>query len=203
MFLRSILILFLLALAGTASATSEPGALVTERTHAVLDAIATQHEAFKADPARLRAFVKEQLDDVMDRPYAAQLVLARHARDASQQQILDFADALTDSLLRRYADALLGIDPGTDVEIASSTPLRNGEMMRVASRITRKAGEPVQVDYMFRKKGDQWLVFDVIVEGISYVQTYRNQFDEQLRQKSLDEVIAGLRSGTIQLQDEK
>ncbi|MCB1567496.1 MAG: ABC transporter substrate-binding protein, partial [Xanthomonadales bacterium] len=157
--------------------------------------------AFKADPANLRAFVKSQLIDVMDRPYSAQLVLGRHARTASPQQILDFADALTDSLLRRYADALLDIDPGTEVTIASSTPLRNGQMMRVASRIVRQAGEPVQVDYMFRKKGDAWLVFDVIVEGISYVQTYRNQFDEQLRTQSLDQVIAGLRSGAISVKD--
>ena len=44
-------------------------------------------------------------------------------------------------------------------------------------------------------------MFDVIVEGISYVQTYRNQFDEQLRTRSLDEVIQALRSGEIQLQD--
>jgi len=70
----------------------------------------------------------------------------------------------------------------------------------VASRIVRRAGEPVQVDYMFRKKGDEWLVFDVIVEGISYVQTYRNQFDEQLRTKSLDEVIQGLRDGAIRVE---
>jgi phospholipid transport system substrate-binding protein len=54
---------------------------------------------------------------------------------------------------------------------------------------------------MFRKKGEEWLVFDVIVEGISYVQTYRNQFDGQLRTRSLDDVVAGLRSGQIQLQD--
>jgi phospholipid transport system substrate-binding protein len=74
-------------------------------------------------------------------------------------------------------------------------------MMRVASRIVRQAGEPVQVDYMFRKKDDAWLVFDVIVEGISYVQTYRNQFDEQLRTQSLDQVIAGLRSGAISVKD--
>ncbi len=185
----------------TAAAATEPAELVTQRTHAVLDAITSQRAAFKADPAKLRTFVKSQLIDVMDRPYSAQLVLGRHARTASPQQILDFADALTDSLLRRYADALLDIDPGTEVSIASSTPLRDGQMMRVASRIVRQAGEPVQVDYMFRKKDDAWLVFDVIVEGISYVQTYRNQFDEQLRTQSLDQVIAGLRSGAIKVKD--
>lgn len=201
MIVRLLLSLLLLAIAAPAAQAVEPADLVVERTRAVLDAIATRREEFRADPAALRGFVKSQLNDVMDRPYAAQLVLARHARGASVQQIQDFAEALTDSLLRRYADALLDVDPGTEVKIAATTPLRDGQMMRVASRIVRRAGEPVQVDYMFRRKGDAWLVFDVIVEGISYVQTYRNQFDEILRTRNLDAVIADVRSGQIELKD--
>lgn len=200
MFLRPLFAL-LLASAATLATAAEPATIVTERTHAVLDAIVTQREAFKADPAKLRSFVKSQLNDVMDSTYSAQLVLGRHARSASAEQVKGFADALTDSLMRRYADALLDIDPGLDVKIASTTPMRDGKIMRVASRIVRRAGEPVKVDYMFRKKGEEWLVFDVFVEDISYVQTYRGQFDEQLRKRSLDEVIAGLKSGEIQLQD--
>ena len=201
MIVRLLLSLLLLAIAAPAAQAVEPADLVVERTRAVLDAIATRREEFRADPAALRGFVKSQLNDVMDRPYAAQLVLARHARGASVQQIQDFAEALTDSLLRRYADALLDVDPGTAVKIAATTPLRDGQMMRVASRIVRRAGEPIQVDYMFRRKGEDWLVFDVIVEGISYVQTYRNQFDELLRTRSLDAVIADVRSGQIELKD--
>ena len=201
MIVRLLLSLLLLAIAAPAAQAVEPADLVVERTRAVLDAIATRREEFKADPSALRGFVKSQLNDVMDRPYAAQLVLARHARGASAQQIQDFAEALTDNLLRRYADALLDVDPGTEVKIAATTPLRDGQMMRVASRIVRRAGEPIQVDYMFRRKGEDWLVFDVIVEGISYVQTYRNQFDELLRTRSLDAVIADVRSGQIELKD--
>ncbi|MFA5590881.1 MAG: ABC transporter substrate-binding protein [Lysobacteraceae bacterium] len=190
----------LFAVSTSLAAAAEPADIVLERTRVVLDTIVEKRATFSQNPAALREFVQSQLLDVMDRPYSAQLVLARHARGASAEQIEAFAEALTDSLLRRYADALLEIDPGTDVRIAASTPMRDGQIVRVASRIVRRAGEPVQVDYMFRRKGDDWLVFDVIVEGISYVQTYRNQFDEQLRRRSLDEVIAALRSGELQVQ---
>ena len=190
----------LLAASTSLAAAAEPADIVLERTRVVLDTIVEKRATFSQNPAALREFVQSQLLDVMDRPYSAQLVLARHARGASAEQIEAFADALTDSLLRRYADALLEIDPGSEVRIAASTPMRDGQIVRIASRIVRRAGEPVQVDYMFRRKGDDWLVFDVIVEGISYVQTYRNQFDEQLRRRSLDEVIAALRSGELQVQ---
>ncbi|MBB5207949.1 MlaC/ttg2D family ABC transporter substrate-binding protein [Chiayiivirga flava] len=195
-------ILLALAAFGTSALAlaADPGEIVETRTKAVLTSIVEQRADYKADPAKLTAFVKSQLDGVMDRTYSAQLVLGRHAKSASQQQITAFADALTDSLLRRYATALIDIDPGVDVKILSQTPLRNGELMRVASQIVRKGGAPVPVDYMFRpgKDGGDWKVFDVIIEGVSYVQTYRTQFDEQLRSQSLDQVIAKLESGEIQ-----
>lgn len=194
-------ILLALAMFGTSllAIAADPGEIVETRTKAVLDSIVNQRAEYKADPTKLYTFVKAQLDGVMDRTYSAQLVLGRNARSASQQQITDFAEALTDSLLRRYATALLDIDPDVDVKIVSQTPLRNGELMRVSSQILRKGGAPVPVDYMFRpgKDGGEWKVFDVIIEGVSYVQTYRTQFDEQLRTQSLDEVIAKLRSGEI------
>lgn len=192
---------FSLMLAALPLQAAEPAEIVTQRTRAVLQAISQNRSVYKADPQKLRAFVRSELDGVMDSVYAGQLVLARHGRSASQQQVKDFADALTEGLLRRYADALLDVDPGTEVKIAASTPMNNGQVMRVASRIVRRAGEPVQVDYMFRQKDGQWRAFDVIVEGISYVQTYRNQFDEILRTRSLDQVISDLRSGQIQLDD--
>ena len=51
------------------------------------------------------------------------------------------------------------------------------------------------------EKGEQgWKVFDVIVEGVSYVQTYRAQFEELLRTQTLDQVIAGLKADAIQLE---
>lgn len=199
--LMRLFLALVLGAAALPTLAAEPADIVTQRTRTVLEAITQNRAAYKAEPQKLRELVRRELDGVMDSTYAAQLVLARHARNASQQQVRDFAEALTESLLRRYADALLGVDPGTEVNIASSTPMRKGQLMRVASRIVRRAGEPVQVDYMFRNKDGQWRAFDVIVEGISYVQTYRNQFDEILRSRSLDQVIADLRSGRIQLED--
>jgi phospholipid transport system substrate-binding protein len=199
--------LFVIALALSGAAThavaqpGQPAEIVTERTRSVLDTVSAQREAFKADPAKLRAYVKSQLDDVMDRIYSAQLVLARHARTASRDQVISFADALTDSLMNRYADALIELDPQTETKVLSSTPLRNGELMRVSTQILRKGGEPVSVDYLFRQRDGEWMVFDVIVEGISYVQTYRTQFDELLRKQSLDDVIAKLKSGQIEVKD--
>jgi phospholipid transport system substrate-binding protein len=181
------------------AATATPGEIVKQRTDKLLGTLVEKRESFRADPDGLNQFVKSELEAVMDREYSAQLVLGRHARAAKPEQISAFADALTESLLRRYGTALLDLDPDVDVKVKSETPLRDGKLMRVASEILRRGGAPVPVDYMFRAdaSGD-WKVFDVIVEGVSYVQTYRTQFDEQLRSQTLDQVTAKLRAGAIQ-----
>lgn len=196
-----ILLAALLGLAVTLpalAAAQTPGEIVKARTATVLGTLVEQRAAFQANPAQLNAFVKSELEQVMDREYSARLVLGRHGRGATQAQIDAFAAALTDNLLRRYGTALLDFDPDVDVRVKSETPLQNGKLVRVSSEVLRKGGAPVPVDYLFRPDaGGSWKLFDVVVEGVSYVQTYRNQFDEQLRHQSLDQVIAKLQAGEI------
>ena len=76
-------------------------------------------------------------------------------RGASAQQIRAFATRC-DNLLRRYADALLDVDPGTDVRIAATTPLRIGQIVRVAGIVRRR--QRCRWTHVHRK-GDAWLVF--------------------------------------------
>lgn len=200
--LRHLLGTALLGLVATAQAlAATPGEIVKSRTQSVLNSLVEQRDAFKADPAKLNAFVKSELETIMDREYSARMVLARHAREAKPEQISAFAEALTDNLLRRYGTALLDFDPNVDVRVKSETPLKGGTLVRVATEVLRKGGAPVTVDYLFRPAGaDDWKVFDVIVEGVSYVQTYRTQFDEQLRNQTLDQVTAKLRAGQIKVE---
>lgn len=197
--IRTFLLAALLGLATAGQALAvTPGEIVKARTTNVLSTLVEQRAAFQADPSRLSAFVKSELDAVMDREYSARLVLGRHSRAAQPAQISAFADALTDNLLRRYGTALLDFDPDVDVRVKSETPLKDGKLVRVATELLRKGGAPVPVDYLFRPAGkNNWKVFDVIVEGVSYVQTYRTQFDEQLRSQSLDQVTAKLKAGEI------
>ena len=201
MSIRTLFCVALLAIAGAAQgAATRPAEIVKATTARVLGTLVEQREAFKADPDKLNDFVKAELDRVMDREYSARLVLARHARGKTPAELTAFADALADNLLRRYGKALIDFDAQVEVRVKSETPLQNGKLVRVASEIVRKGGSPVPVDYMFAaNKSGEWKVFDVIVEGISYVQTYRTQFDERLRGESLDQVTAKLRAGEIEV----
>jgi phospholipid transport system substrate-binding protein len=194
-----LLAVFLLALAplAQAQANKAPREIVQERTDLVLKALVDRRDEFRADNARLHDFIRSELDAVFDREYSARLVLARHSRTATDAQISAFAEALAENLMRRYGSALLEFNPEISVRVTGETPLRDGALMRVASEIQRRGQEGVPVHYMFRRVGDEWLMFDVIVEGVSYVQTYRSQFDELLRRQDIDQVTARLREGSL------
>ncbi|MCK7592318.1 MlaC/ttg2D family ABC transporter substrate-binding protein [Pseudomarimonas salicorniae] len=189
--------LFLLLGCVAQADAGEPGRLVEARSRAVLKELTARRNEFKGNPSSLHSFVRGELSAIFDREYSARLVLGRHSRGMPQEKITAFADALTENLLKRYGDALLDVDPGVEVDVKSETPLRGGKIVRVSSEILRRSGPPVPVDYLFRETAQGWLAFDVIVEGVSYVQTYRSQFDELLRNESIDALTAKLASGAI------
>jgi phospholipid transport system substrate-binding protein len=84
------------------------------------------------------------------------------------------------------------------VRVKSETPLPNGRGVRVSSEFLRQGGEPIPVDYFMRNTGTGWKVFDVMVEGVSFVQTFRSQFDGPLTRKSITQVAADLKAGKLQ-----
>lgn len=197
---RTILALLALALLAPLSALAAAQSareMIADRSKVMLTALVQRREEFRAHPDKMNAFIRAELAATFDNEYSARLVLGRHGRELSSEKVVAFADALSENLMRRYGKAMLEFDPDLDVRVLQETPLRGGKIVRVASEIQRSTGSPVPVDYMLRPVDGGWKVFDVIVEGVSYVQTYRAQFEEVLRTQSLDEVIDDLKKGTL------
>lgn len=184
--------------AATAPAPGSPSAMVLTNTTRILSTLETRRAEFTSNRGALAQFIANEFNQLFDRDYAARLVLGTHGRGASDADVNAFADALTTSLMQRYGSSLLDLNTRLQVRIKSETALRNGAIMKVSSEFIRQAGEPVPVDYLLRKNGAQWKVFDVMVEGVSFVQTFRNQFDTPLKQKSIAQVAADIKAGRLQ-----
>lgn len=186
--------------ANTAAATGTPSQLVLSNSTRILATLESRRAEFTQNRAALRQFVASEFDNIFDRDYSARLVLGVHGRGASEADIKVFADALADSLMQRYGSSLLDLNTKLKVRVKSETPLRGGAIVKVSSEYLRQGAEPVPVDYLMRKVGAQWKVFDVMVEGVSFVQTFRNQFDQPLKQKSIPQVAADIKAGKLQAQ---
>lgn len=183
--------------ASTAQAGS-PSQLVLGNTERVLKTLESRRAEFTRDRGALQSFIDSEFNTMFDRDYAARQVLGRHGRGASDADVKAFGDALAENLMRKYGSSLLDFNSQLRVRIKSETPLPRGLGVRVSSELLRSGGEPIPVDYLMRQSGGTWKVFDVMVEGVSFVRTFREQFDTPLQRKSIQEVARDLRSGQIQ-----
>ncbi len=191
-----------LALPAMATAnTSAPDQLVTETAGKLLAQIDANFDTYNEQPEQLAKVVRADMVPLLDMDYSARLILGRAGRDATADQIDAFAEAMTRLLVDRYASGLMGFRSQDQLEVM---PLRgdlNERATRVRTRVRLTSGGFAPVDYVFRKTSEGWKVFDVIIEGISYVSTYRNQIIPEIEANGLDAVIERLNNGDLVLQD--
>lgn len=183
--------------AASATMQGSPSKLVLDNSTRILTTLESRRAEFTANRGKLRQFVNSEFNTMFDRDYAARQVLGRHGRGASDADVKVFADALADNLMSRYGSSLLDFNTKLKVRVKSETTLPRGLGVKVSSELLRSGGDAIPVDYLMRKSGSQWKVFDVMVEGVSFVQTFRQQFDAELQNKSIKQVAAGLRSGQL------
>lgn len=192
------LAVFLLALTPTwlAAQDAAPEQVVEETANKVVQAIVERREELRQDQEALHALVEDHLLPHVADEYVARLVLGVHWRRASPQQRERFHDVFYKSLVQTYAAGLLEV---TD-ERVKVLPRRGdldpkGTMVR--TEVVRSGAPPISVNYMLRRTEDGWQVFDVIIEGVSYVATYRSMFSSEINRAGLDALIERLERGEI------
>jgi len=185
----------LIASVGAADGQPGPREIVQEISGEVLEALQADHERFKADPKALASVVRRHLVPAFDTTYSARLILGRHGRGATKQQISDFAKGVVELLVERYAVGLIDFNSEEQIEIMPAKGKGSDKLTRVHTRVKLGGGKFAPVDYAFHKTEEGWRVFDVSVEGISYVTTYRSQFAKEIQSKGLQAVIDRLLAG--------
>jgi phospholipid transport system substrate-binding protein len=185
------LLIFLLAATQAFAVEQTPNQVIEGAVQIFAEKVAGRQAEFEADRAALYALIDEVLLPRFDRKFAAQVVLAKHWRAASAEQRERFIAAFYQALLRKYADGLLEFEQ----ERVTVLPFRgdlNGRRSKVRSTVGLHDGSKVAVDYELVKRESGWLLFNVVIEGISYVRNFRAELDSEIRGSSLDAVIARL-----------
>ncbi len=178
----------------------DPVELIRQTTGELFELVEENRSAYERNPQLLRDKLVEILEPRSDMLHSARLVLGRHGRQLEREQVEEFADALSNLLMRRYATGLLEFRSREQVEILPLAGDNTERMTRVRTRIRLDSGQRAPVDYVLRKRDGQWLVFDVIIEGISYVSTLRNQIGEEIRRDSFDGMLRRLQAGEIEVE---
>ena len=171
--------------------TSGPSQLIESSANILLAGIDARRAEFRKDPSGLYKLVEETLLPHFDTPYAAQRVLGVHWRNASPEQKDRFVKAFYESLLFTYGDAMIDFT-GDRLKVFPTKVDPTADKATVRTQIKRSNGTPVDVFYTMRKAEGGWKAWDVVIDGISYVKSYREDYGAEVQQKGLDAVIARL-----------
>ena len=191
---RAAALLALFVLAHGAVANPGPPDVVIESAVAEL---AEKLDGRKSELADDRGALYALIDDILlprfDRKFAAQLVLAKHWRTASSEERERFINAFYSSLLQKYANGILEFDENR-IEVIPFRGDVSAKRSLVKTNVTLDDGTRVPVHYDLVNRGDRWLIFNVKVEGVSYLSNYKKELDAEIRKTSLIAVIERLES---------
>ncbi len=183
---------------GNAAAQSNPNEspsdVVQQAAQNMLKALDADREGYRKEPAKIGQLVDKYLLPHFDTEFSARLVLGQHWRTATPEQRKRFIDAFYHSLLNNYGSALADFTADR-LKVYPTQVDPNAQRATVRTEVKRNNGDRVSVNYYMRKTPDGWKAWDVVIDGISYVNSYRQDFGSQIDQQGLDAVINRLEKG--------
>ncbi|MGH8209038.1 MAG: MlaC/ttg2D family ABC transporter substrate-binding protein [Steroidobacteraceae bacterium] len=180
--------------AASAGAAQGPSEVVQTAAQGMLHDLDADRAMYRKDPAKVGQLVDRYLLPHFDTQFSARLVLGQHWRTATPEQRRRFVDAFYHSLLTNYGAALADFT-SDKLKIFPTTVAPNSDRATVRTEVKRDNGDRVSVNYYMRKTPDGWKAWDVVIDGISYVNSYREDFGAQIDQQGLDAVISRLEKG--------
>jgi phospholipid transport system substrate-binding protein len=199
---RGILLTLAFVCSGSAVADNDladPSDLLEATAGRIFTTLNENYHSYSEHPELLRDLVRHDLLPLLDIRYSARLILGRTGRGATDDQLDRFAQAMSDLLVDRYSTGLLRFRSKEQIQVLPMKGRIDPRMTRVRTRVRLDSGGFAPVDYVFRMTDEGWKAFDLIVEGISYVTTYRNQIMPEVQADGLESVIARLTNGDLDL----
>ena len=145
-----------------------------------------------ADKAKeRRAAVRKVADDIFDFGETAKRSLGRHWAARTPEEREEFVKLFGDLLERSYISKI-ELYGGEKIQYVGDRI--EGDTAAVQSKLLTKTGSEVPIEYRMLRKSDRWLVYDVVIEGVSLVANYRTQFNKIIQTSSFQDLVKKMKS---------
>ena len=169
----------------------EPITLIKQTINEVID-ILKDEELKKPDRgADRRAELRRVIGERFDFEEMAKRSLALHWKKRTPGERKEFIPLFSDLLERSYVKK---IESYTDEQILYTDETIDGDYASVKTKIITKRNVEIPIEYRMLKKNNRWVVYDVIIEGVSLVNNYRNQFNKIIRKDSYEELVKRMKN---------
>ena len=191
LFLGGLLALMTVLASVAVAAVQDPQQMVRETGDRLLEELTKRKPELEADPRRIYPLVEDYVLPYFDFREMSQSALGRFWRDASAEQREGVTREFRELLVRTYASALLGYS-GQQIEYLPMQLPEGATKVMVPTRIASAGAPPIPINYRLKFEDDKWLVYDVVIDGVSLIANYRGQFTAVVRRNGIDGLIATL-----------
>ena len=198
--MEKLLATLVLVAAATAS-TASPRDIVQSNVTRVLMIVAEPGDSERAPKAdaldRRRAEVRRLATELFDFEEMSRRALSRHWGTRSKAEQTEFVELFTDLLERTYVSR---IESYAGEKISYPTEVIDGEYATVRSRIVTRRRTETLLDYRLHlADGKRWKVFDISVDGVSFVATYRSEFSRIIQSTSYASLLERMRKKRLEI----
>lgn len=179
--------------------------LIAATAERMLTRLRAEGDALRNHPERIHALARQEMFPHIDFDAMSRLVLGKAWREATPANRTRFIEEFKQFLLRFYTGAFLELTKGHEIpaDFIRFQPLRastGDDKVTVRSVLrTPGGGAPIPVDYRMFLSDGQWKVYDVDIDGISLVSSYRGSFATEIRTGGLDGLIGSLAKRNAEL----
>ena len=189
--LRAVLLALAVAVAAV-GAPAEAG-IPTDQLKGATDRVLKilQDPTLKAQEEARRKQMRAIADEIFDWKETGKRALARHWQGRSPKEQEEFSALFADLIERSYVGKIERYS-GERVVYAGETV--EGDQATVKTKLVTTSNTEIPIDYRMQKEGDRWRAYDVIIEGVSLVANYRNQFNRIIQQSGYAELVNKLKA---------
>lgn len=176
--------------AGGAVDTRTPDVLIKEVTTEVMNSVKSDPKLEAGDINAISALVNQKILPYTDFARTTQLVTGRNWRNATPAQQKELVVQFETLLIRTYAGAVAQIrDQQVQYLPFHSSPGDTDAVVRTRVVPTNQGSNPIELDYRLGKTASGWKVYDINILGLWLIQTYQQQFNEQITNSGIDGLI--------------
>ncbi|MAZ39322.1 MAG: signal peptidase [Legionellales bacterium] len=175
------------------AASTDPVVMLDNTSSQMINALKQNKATIKSNPKYVEGLAKKILIPNVDVPTMSRLALGRNAwQNASNAQKKQFMQEFVTLLVRTYSTALASY---TNQSI-KFYPVRGGtdgkSRVQVMSKIIQPGGPSIPISYRLVKRGSYWKVYDMSVDGVSLVQSFKSQFANEIAQGGMSGLLASM-----------
>ena len=185
---RAVLAIFLALTVTTLTSRWALAGVPTDQLRAQIDRVlkVLEDPELKKHVQERRTAVRKIANDIFDFSETARRSLGRHWQGRTPAEQSEFVQLFSDLLERSYISK---IETYGGEKISYLGDTIEGEQAKVQTKLVTKGSGDIPIEYRMHKKGDRWLVYDVVIEGVSLVANYRTQFNKIIQTSSFQELM--------------